>query len=276
MHEPIHEHLELPADIQALLDALVAGVRHSLGPNLAGVYLRGSLVLGDFIPATSDVDVLVATHRPLDAAAFDHLTLLHAQMAALSNPYANRLEIAYIDRAALRRFEPGRRHVTLGQGETLAWSEHYTNWILERWAVREHGATLLGPSPDTLIDPVSHSALMAAVCDRLRDWAEWARNDDDYFEWHLPLSHKAYVVETMCRALYAQRCGALASKPQAVAWAVRTLPEPYHTTAARAQAWRTDNTLDPSAIAAAIDEVRRFVLWTAAACQDQNRVADTM
>ncbi len=30
-----------------------------------GVYLRGSLALGDFIPATSDVDVLAVTEQPV-------------------------------------------------------------------------------------------------------------------------------------------------------------------------------------------------------------------
>ncbi len=54
-----------PNDVQDLLDFLVAGLRRSLGDNLCGVYLRGSLALGDFVPATSDVDVLAVTEQPV-------------------------------------------------------------------------------------------------------------------------------------------------------------------------------------------------------------------
>ena len=255
-----------PNDVQDLLSFLVAGIRRSLGDNLCGVYLRGSLALGDFIPATSDVDVLAATERPVNEVEYARLAALHEAVDALPNPYANRLEIAYIDRAALRRFRPGLRHPTLGQGETLAWSEHYANWILERWAVREYGVTLFGPDPRTLIDPVSHSELGDAVLDRLGDWAEWAIQEDDP-DWLLPRRHKAYVVETMCRAVYALSCGALVSKPAAVTWALRTLPEPWRSTVARSQTWREDDTVDLSIM----PEVRRFVLWAAAYTPDNTQ-----
>lgn len=242
-----------------MLEALLATVQDDLKGNLVGVYLRGSLALGDFIPATSDIDLLVITERPLTEATFTRLVARHAELAALPNPYAKRLELAYIDRAALRCFVPGQIHPTLGQGETLTWSEHRDNWILERWMVREHGVALLGPAPQALIDPIPAEALRRAVRVRLRDWADWVNQPDDP-DWRLPRSHKAYVVETMCRALYTLACGALCTKPQAVAWALTTLPEPWRSTVAHSQAWRTDPTLEP----AIVPEVMRFVQWTAA------------
>src|SRR5688572_4941641 len=193
--------MDLPEDVASILEALLGGLREALGENLAGVYLRGSLALGDFIPATSDVDVLTVTERPITDGEFDRLVALHARLDALPSPYARRMEMAHLDRAALRRFEPGLRHATLGQGEVLAWSEHRDNWILERWTVRERGVVLLGPDPATLIDAITPAELHAAVGARLRDWADWADQLDDP-DWLLPRAHKAYVVETMCRALY--------------------------------------------------------------------------
>jgi hypothetical protein len=237
---------------------LLTGIRVRLSDNLVGVYLRGSLALGDFIPDTSDIDALAVTERPVDAAQFDALAAMHAQLAASPHRYANRLEIAYIDRAALWRFEPGLRHPSLGQGEALAWSEHRANWILERWTVRERGVTLLGPDPRTLIAPIASRELRAAVRARLHDWADWAGQIDDP-DWLLPRSHKAYVVETMCRALSTLACNELQSKPRAVAWALATLPEPWRATVVRSRAWRTDNTPDP----ALVPEVMRFVRWAA-------------
>jgi predicted nucleotidyltransferase len=251
--------MNLPQDVAGMLEALLASLQAELGATLVGVYLRGSLALGDFIPTTSDIDVLVIVEEPVTEAAFTKLVALHTDLAALPNPYANRLEIAYLDRVALRRFVPGQVHPTLGQGETLTWSEHRDNWILERWTVREHGVALLGPAPQTLIDPIPAEEIRRAVRVRLRDWAAWANQPDDP-DWRLPRSHKAYVVETMCRALYTLACGALCTKPQAVAWALATLSEPWRSTVERAQAWRTDPTLDP----ALVPEVRRFVQWATA------------
>jgi hypothetical protein len=242
-----------------MLDDLLPGIRDALGENLVGAYLRGSLALGDFNPATSDLDVLAVTERPVDDREFAGLAALHAQLAALPNSYANRMEIAYIDRVALKRFAAGRHHPTLGQGEELAWSEHRDNWILERWTVRERGVVLLGPEPQTLIDPIAPDELHAAVRARLRDWADWADQPDDP-DWLLPLAHNAYVVETMCRALYTLARSELVSKPRAVAWALATLPEPWRALVARSQAWRIDTTIDLSVV----PEVMRFVHWTAA------------
>jgi Domain of unknown function (DUF4111)/Nucleotidyltransferase domain len=248
--------MSLPLDVNTSLNALLPGIRDALGDHLVGVYLRGSLALGDFIPATSDIDLLVVTARTVDAAQFARLATWHAHYATLPQAYVNRLEIAYIDCAAIRRFAPGQCHPTLGQGEALAWTEHHKNWIVERWTVRECGVTLLGPDPHSLIDPVSAADLRAAVRARLRDWADWANQPDDP-DWRLPRSHKAYVVETMCRALSTLAGNSILSKPRAVAWALANLPEPWRSTVERSQAWRTDSTVDP----AIVPEVMRFVQW---------------
>lgn len=245
-------------DIKEILDDLLSGIRQRLKHNLVGVYLRGSLATGDFIPETSDIDLLAVTENPVSDAEFDALAALHAQLAALPNPYANRMEMAYIDRRALKRFEAGLRHPTLGQGGKLAWSEHHNNWILERWTVREYGVTLVGPPPQSLIAPISSREISQAVRARLGDWVEWAETPDDP-EWSEPRSHKAYVVETMCRALYTLVCEELSSKPKAVAWAIDVLPEPWLSTVKRSQKWRTDKTFDPGIA----PEVRGFILWVA-------------
>ena len=90
-----------------------------------------------------------------------------------------------------------------------------TNWLLERKMVREQGVVLMGPEPGSLIDPISVEEVREAVRERLRHWAEWVEGEEAE-EWLPPLSHKAYVVETMCRALYALETGELTGKPQAI------------------------------------------------------------
>ncbi len=249
----------VPPDVASLLDALVAGICQALGENLVGLYLRGSLAMGDFDPATSDVDYFAITERQVSAREFAALAALHASLGQPANPFGDQLEGTFVDRASAWRYEPGRRFPTIGRNEALEWSEHGANWLLERWIVRERGVTLLGPDSRALIAPVSSDDLRAAIRDRLRDWAEFARQTDDP-EWRGSRGHKAYVVETMCRALRTLATGELQTKPQAVAWALATLPAPWPDLIGRSRAWRGDPTPDESLNA----EVQRFTLWTAA------------
>jgi hypothetical protein len=250
--------MKLPHEVDGVLRDLLSGIRQALADNLVGVYLRGSLATGDFIPETSDIDVRAMTEHPVDDVEFAALAALHAQLSASPDPFGSQIEVAYIDRAALRRFRPGLRHPTLGRGETLAWAEHHTNWILERWTVRERGINLLGPNPQVIIAPVSPDELKQAVRARLNDWADFALASDDS-DWLLPRNHKAYAVETMCRGLHTLACGELTSKRQAVVWVLETIPEPWRSIVRRSQAWRTDNAFDPDIV----PEVKRFVLWAA-------------
>lgn len=250
--------MDVSLAIHQLIALLSSELPARLPANLAGLYLRGSLATGDFRPESSDIDLLAVTYQPVNDEQFGRLVDLHATIAESGHPFARRIEIAYIDRNNLRRFQPGQRFPTLGQGEVLAWTEHHTNWILERWMVRDQGIALFGPMPMTLVDPIPADVLVAAVRDRLQDWAAWASNRADP-EWQLPRRHKFYVVETMCRGLHTLASGEIASKPQAVAWARQSLPEPWRGLVERSAAWQTDETLDPTLL----EPVRGFVLWAA-------------
>ena len=244
--------------IDDLLAGLIPAVQEALGDNLVGAYLRGSLATGEFLD-TSDIDFLVATDRPVSEAEAAALIEMHAQLATLPNKYSDRLEGAYIDRASLRRFEPGRRFLTVECETTLRWKVHETSWLIERWVLREKGVTLLGPDPHALIDPISTEELRDAIRLRVREWAKWAADPHDP-EWLPPRSHQAYVVETMCRALYGLALGELASKRQAAAWAASALPKRWRGLVENAVARRADATPDE----ATIEDVLGFAQWVAA------------
>ena len=245
-----------PQEAILVLDLLLAGIQEALGSNLVGVYLRGSIVMGDFDPETSDLDFFTVTEHPVSDAEFAALNALHVRLGQIANRYGDQLEGPYIHRSAVRRYEPGQRHPTIARGEALGWSEHGHNWLLERWTVREHGITLFGPDPKTLIDPISSEELRAAVRTRLNDWVDYA-NDPDDPGWQGPRGGMAYAVETMCRAMCSLASGELPSKRRAVEWALETLPEPWRSTVERSQIWRTDDTVDPEII----PEVKRFIHW---------------
>ena len=92
-------------EVDRAVARLLAGVAQALGDALAGLYLGGSLGLGDSDPASSDVDVLVATAGRLPGPAVERLRRLHRALRA-EGGWAARLEVVYLPLAALRRFDP--------------------------------------------------------------------------------------------------------------------------------------------------------------------------
>jgi len=253
-------------EVAALIEDLLAGVRDALGDNLLGFYLRGSLALGDFNPETSDVNILVATARPVSEPEFEALAALHVRVPAHGNQYRRDYEVSYVDRASLMRFEPGeRRHPTVGSDWTFVCAEHRDNFILERWMVRERGIAVVGPDPKTLIDPISADDLRAAVGSEFRARIEhWAGGEEPPV-WMDTRYYQAFEIETICRALYTLEFGELPTKPQAVAWALDALPEPWRGLVRWSQEHRADKTPDD----ARIPDIMRFVRWAAASVGHQ-------
>src|SRR5262249_19326084 len=148
------------------------GVRSTLGPQLVGVYLDGSLAAGDFSEHSSDIDVLVVTEGALPAEVVAGLGAIHARLAAGSSKWARELEVWYIPRRALRRFDPDDHcHPCIQRdSDHLVTEVHDHAWVIHRDVVREHGVALSGPDPRTLIDPVHAGDLRHAVVSLRHGW----------------------------------------------------------------------------------------------------------
>ena len=67
-------------DVNAFLHQFLSRVRDILGADFVGLYLYGSLSLGDFDPASSDIDAVVATAAPLRSGVVEELRELHARL----------------------------------------------------------------------------------------------------------------------------------------------------------------------------------------------------
>lgn len=217
-------------EVNTLLDALLAGVHSSLGEELIGFYLDGSLALGDFDPATSDVDFIAAVAHPVSPAAFEALADMHRQMRDSGRPMATELEGSYIHLSALRSHDPADAvfpNLERGSDEVLKYKEHHSDWVIHRYTVREHGIALYGPPPATLIDPVTPDDVRRATAGVPRSW--WSTAEAEDYIREAPLSALViYVVPTMCRALYALEYGVVVSKPVAGRWALATQNTRWH------------------------------------------------
>jgi hypothetical protein len=229
-------------DVNALLCLLLERVRGILVDQLVGMYLYGSLSLGDFDPESSDVDFLFVTEGEIAHDTLDALRRMHADIASSGLRYAQKLEGSYIPRAALRRYDPTNAlHPTLGVDWDFGLGQHGTNWIVERHIVREHGVAVWGAPPETLIDPVPRRNLQAATCAMLTEF--WAQQLDGA-AWLEPRDYQAFAALTMCRALYTLSEGDVISKPQAAAWALRALGAEWRPLIERAMEWRHQHERD--------------------------------
>lgn len=245
------------------------GARRILGNHLAGIYLSGSLALGDFSPDRSDIDFVVATTGAISEATLAALQDLHARFNAGASPWAGEVEAAYIPLGALRRHDPAAArhpHIERGPQERLDWDDLAVDWVLQRHVLREHGVAVAGPPAYTLIDPIAPDELRRAAASLMDSW--WGAMADD----PTPLRHpgyQSYAVLTMCRILYTVECGAVVSKPAAAHRARADLGARWAPLIDAALDWRKDGTQVPGDVAATATLIRH----THERCREWSRSA---
>ncbi len=223
-------------EVDALLQELLQSVRTILGTHFVGAYLFGSLTSGDF-DQHSDIDVLFVTDDELPGDLFSVLQAMHARIAAGDSWWATQLEVSYIPRQAIRRQDPAcamHPHIDRGKGESLRLMRHDSDWVIQRYMLRERGITLAGPDPKTLIDPVSPNDLRQAMLD-IMWWPAQMLEEPARIK---KRGYQSYIVLTMCRVLYTLQFGTVASKPVASRWAQETLDQHWRPLIERAEGGR--------------------------------------
>jgi aminoglycoside adenylyltransferase-like protein len=222
-------------EINSVLQELLSGAREILGDHFVGMYLDGSLAIGDFEPDKSDLDFVVVTGSEISSDTFAALKAMHDRLAIGPSKWARELEGSYISQRALRHDRRPAAHPYIDRGSALAMVHPESGyWPIHRHMLREHGVVLAGPPPQTLIDPVQPEELREAVRGILREW--WMPMLVD-----APLLqngfYRSYAVLTMSRMLYTIRHGVIVTKPIAARWAQQALDKRWTPLIQQALAW---------------------------------------
>ena len=231
-------------EVNRTVERLRDGAGEALGEQLVGLYLHGSLALGDFSPPSSDIDFHAATDGALDGPALERLAAMHAAFKS-EGGWPARLEGVYFPVAALRRHDPSAAPApTVGVDWDLRPGRPGPTWALDRWVTREHGVVVTGPDPRDLIDPIGPADLRSAVlASMLGDWAGRLDEGADV-GWLRPRNYQAFAILMVCRGLHVLERGTVVTKPVAATWAMERLSPPWPAQVERAVTWRADERLD--------------------------------
>jgi hypothetical protein len=227
------------ADVNAIVQEFLENIQAVLGGQLKGMYLIGSLAVGDFDPQHSDIDLIVVTATDLAEDLIAGLQTIHktipANFAAGKSQidpnfaWANRVEAVYIPQADLRQAAPTGRYLQIERGDeqtpTLFVGPIEKGWVFQRYSLREKGIIVTGPHPHTLLDPIDPAEMRPAVAAIAEGWQAQAHHDPTWLEWLRQRDAQAFVVLTLCRMLYSLRVGAVVSKPAAAQWAQSEIPQ---------------------------------------------------
>src|SRR6267378_1590455 len=210
----------IPKDLFNLLEAMATDFPAILHENLVGIYLWGSLTYQAFDETCSDVDCVGVTRRDLDDREFSELDAWFKTKVE-QNRWIKRIDMRFvIDHEFLDKasrccgFYPytGRLARHGSDGNPIIWMN-----------IAQSDITLWGQDARLIAPKVSDQCLNDALLLELSYLKEGlaanagARSDKAFI-------HNAYAVLTACRILYSAHHRALASKEQAYAWAMETVP----------------------------------------------------
>ena len=210
---------EASAVVRTQLASLVDGLRSALGERVLGVYVHGSLALGSFSPARSDLDVLAVVDEALDTDA--KLLVADLLLRVSCAPYP--IELHVLTRAQLRTWRhPSPFELHYGEGHREGFALDPLNRLATMSATdadlaahltiaRKAGIALAGAPPADVFPEVPFDDYREALGTDL----EWART----------VRSALYGVLSPCRVWATLATGEVHSKTSGASWALDRLPE---------------------------------------------------
>lgn len=205
-------------------------IKDALGDNFIGMYLQGSLAIGDF-DITSDVDFIVIIREDLNDDQVRTVQDIHTQAYNQNNRWVKRMEYSFFPKKVLRTpsspYKDGQADTSEDRklwyfdngGRTIERSDH-CNTSVTRWTVREKGKVVFGPDPKTLIYPIDSNNLRKEIKGTLVDWGQELIDNPEPYRNRF---YQAYLVLNFARMLQDLYEGRITSKLEGANWAKEKL-----------------------------------------------------
>ena len=226
----IAEKMTQYPELDGVLHGHAERLRDALGDSLIGMYLLGSLAIGDF-DGTSDIDFVVVTADEMSESQVEQVQSVHDQTYGQDTRWVKHLEYSFFPLNILRH--PSSPFSNDGRVQDkdrdLWYFEHgspriersdHDNSLVTRWTLREKGVTVVGPEPFSLLGPVSPNALRAEIQDSLVGWGDELLEDAEPYRNRF---FQVFIVLHYCRMLQDLNEGRITSKREGAEWAKSNL-----------------------------------------------------
>lgn len=240
-------------EINAIIHRLKLSVLTVLKKQFIGMYIHGSLALGDFIPESSDIDFLVVTASELSEKTILALSNMHTCILNSNSKWARKLEGSYVLQDILKQQYPPITPRPYTNGDKFCLANYGGEWVLERHVLREHGIVITGPPIQNLIDPIHPNEIRQATLQILNEWWLPMLQDSSRLKSD---EYQAYAILTMCRILYTLKQGTIVSKPRAAAWVMKEFNCQWAVLIEQALSWREGRLMN------VLNEVTAFIRFT--------------
>lgn len=224
------ENLSVPETVKSCLASLHEHYRVVLGENLRGIYVHGSIAMGCFNPASSDIDVLVVVNDALSLDMKKQLGEIHLK---LSEECTSPIELSVILEDVLENFvyptpfefHYSDDHIETFRHGTIDLTTPRTDPDLAAHFVitKKYGVSLSGESAQNTFPDVPPENYLDSIA---KD-AEWSYNNimagGDEGECRVP----TYGVLNFCRVLAFIDDQQITSKRSGGEWALAHLPDAY-------------------------------------------------
>lgn len=232
-----------------LCGEIAAACSDLLRDRLVAVILHGSLVLGDYTPGGSDVDLLVIVDRPLsvgELATVEELLLARrARAAGIDLRVVTSAVAAAPTEAPAMELYVGLHHDQ--EPEVLRRVDGERDLVAELSMVRAEGQSLVGPEPRAVVGAIPDEWVVAYGDEVLERWQQLT---DD-------AEHAELMILTACRIWTFAVEGVHCSKTVAARWALLQEPAlPAVEAALRRRAGDTKAQIAPADIAALLAHIR--------------------
>lgn len=224
--EPLTPYLEL----DDVLNNLASRLHDTLGDTFVGLYLQGSLAIGDF-DLTSDIDFLIIIAGELTDEQVKLVQDVHNQAYSQENRWVKRLEYSFIPVDTLGVYSsPFNDDGQLNSNNQKFWyfdnghkdieqSDH-CNTLVTRWTLREKGIAVIGPDIKSLTVPIPPNELRKEIKGTMLGWAEIIHADPDSVRNRF---YQSYLVLNYARMLHNLIEGRVDSKLKGAEWAKQNL-----------------------------------------------------
>jgi hypothetical protein len=271
MHaDQYHTTPELPAAVEAALQAYLGQIDRTLPSFLEGFYLHGSLALGAWEAGLSDVDFIAVAGRRCSTSDLEALGDLHADLARRYP--AVQLEGGYLAWEDLGRSTVDMPpHPQIHDGVLHASGYHDINHVTW-WILKQRDIVVRGPAPGTLAFEVDWDALVDAMHRNMNSYWRSFTTDARRIAWLLSDYGVQWAVLGVLRQMYTFREGEITSKAGAGRYGLRQLPERWHALireaiAIREAGYRSSRRARPARAL----QAHAFLCAVIAACDTGNR-----